>query len=277
MKTNVLYCGDRGITDGLILSILSLLKHNKQTLNIYVFTAKCNHMEKCYLPLSEMTISALDACAKETNPCNCVKLMDITELFDKTPLSANSGTRFTPLCMLRLFADKVDGIPDKLLYLDCDVVCKKNISELYETNVDNYEFAGVLDRYGKWFFKKNLFRFDYVNSGVLLLNMSVIKETGLFEKCRTRCANKKMLMPDQSALNKLAKNKLLLPNVYNNQKSDTEDTVLRHFSNFFKFFPKFQSVSVKPWQTERLHTVLKTREYDELNHELSRFKKLYHI
>lgn len=35
---NVLYCGDRNIEDGLIISILSLLKNVKDELNIYVLT-----------------------------------------------------------------------------------------------------------------------------------------------------------------------------------------------------------------------------------------------
>ena len=37
---NILYCGDRGIEDGLIISILSLLKNVKEELNIYVLTAE---------------------------------------------------------------------------------------------------------------------------------------------------------------------------------------------------------------------------------------------
>ena len=35
---NILYCGDSNIVDGLIISILSLTKHEKGNLNIYVFS-----------------------------------------------------------------------------------------------------------------------------------------------------------------------------------------------------------------------------------------------
>ena len=33
---NVLYCGDKNIEDGLIISVLSLLKNVKTNLNIYL-------------------------------------------------------------------------------------------------------------------------------------------------------------------------------------------------------------------------------------------------
>ena len=37
---NILYCGDNNIKDGLIISILSLIKHTNEELNVYVFTMK---------------------------------------------------------------------------------------------------------------------------------------------------------------------------------------------------------------------------------------------
>ena len=36
---NILYCGDEHMDDGMLISILSLLKHTKQPLHIYVLTA----------------------------------------------------------------------------------------------------------------------------------------------------------------------------------------------------------------------------------------------
>ena len=53
-----------------------------------------------------------------------------------------------------------------------------------EIDLTNIEYAGVFDRYGSWFYRKNIFKRDYINSGVLLINLQLIKETRLFEKCR---------------------------------------------------------------------------------------------
>lgn len=268
-----MYCGDCGITDGLTLSLLSLLENNTARLNVHILTAACSHGEKQYYPIGQETAAELRGLAKKYNPANTVTLTDLSTLFKTLPLSANLGTRFTPLCMLRLFADLVPTVPDKILYLDCDVLCLSSIEELYDTDIEDYEFGGVLDRYGSIFFRKNVFRRDYVNSGVLLLNMKKIRKSGLFENCRKMCATKKMLMPDQSAINKLSKAKLILPEIYNEQKAEQDGTVLRHFTTYFKFFPRFRAVTVKPWQRERMHKVLNNHNYDGLLDKMDRLKE----
>lgn len=128
----------------------------------------------------------------------------------------------------------------------------------------NTKLYGALDYYGKLFFRKNLFEFDYINSGVLLLNLGKIRETGLFQKCRERCQTKKMFMPDQSAINKLVTSKKIVPRKYNEQKKLQEDTVFQHFTTGFKFFPWIRIVTIKPWQIDELHNKLKIYEYDDI-------------
>ena len=71
-------------------------------------------------------------------------------------------------------------------------------------------------------------------------------------------------MPDQSALNKLASAKKIMPRKYNEQRILKEDTVLQHFTTTFRFFPWIHTVSVKPWEKEKMHSILKLYEYDEL-------------
>ena len=166
--------------------------------------------------------------------------------------------------MLRLYADLVENMPDKLLYLDNDVVCLKNPQEFYNILNDNYEIVGVLDYYGSHVYKKNLLKKDYVNSGVLLLNMKLIKETGLFAKCRKMCHDMKMLLPDQTALNFCAKHKLVVARIYNEQKEAQEDTVFRHFSTTFKFWPKFSTQTIKPWQIDEVHNILNMHNFDDI-------------
>ena len=259
-----MYCGDNGIRLGLTMSVISVAKNTPGPISFFIVTAGLSHKGKTYTPISPEYAKRLDDCVKKHSKENSVTLVDASKHFESIKLSKNAGTRFTPLCMLRLFADEISAIPEKILYLDCDVICRKNLQPLYQTNVENCEFAGILDRYGKHFFRKKLLRYDYVNSGVLLLNMKKIRETGLFKRCRKVCTERKMLMPDQSALNKLAKGKKLLPKKYTGQQPEKNDTVLRHFTTFFKFFPTFRTVTVKPWQQDMMHRVLKNYEYDSL-------------
>lgn len=126
---------------------------------------------------------------------------------------------------------------------------------------------GVLDYYGRWFFKNNIFKFDYINSGVLLLNLSKIKQTELFKKARKMCQNKKMFMPDQSSLNKLAVSKKIEPRKFNEQRKLKKDTVFQHFTTSFRFFPWFRIVTIKPWDIENVHKRLKIFEYDDILEE----------
>lgn len=269
---NLLYCGDSNFEDGLIISILSILKHEKSTLNIYVLTMAYETHDKKYLPVRAKTIKKLDKLVKKNNPQSFVKVIDITDIYHKYELSANAETRFTPYCMLRLYADLVD-LPSKILYLDNDVVCMNSFTKLYDIDNSNYELVGVLDRYGSWFFRKKFWQRDYLNSGVLLLNLDLIKQTGLFTKAREMCQTKPMLMPDQSALNKLAVAKKIVPNIYNQQKWIKQDTIFRHFTTTFKFFPRFRTQKIKPWDIDNLHNILKTYEIDDILNEYTQFKK----
>lgn len=269
---NILYCGDSNIADGVIISVISLLRSINEPLNIYILTASVRNNEREYKALSEDFADMLNRRVKEKNKNSSVMLTDITELFDNEPPTSNMDSRFTPCCMLRLYADLVPSMPDRILYLDNDVICRRSCSEFYEQDISDYELCGVLDYYGKWFFRKHVFKADYLNSGVLLLNLKKIRETGLFAKCRKRCAVKKMFMPDQSALNKLAISKKACPRRYNEQRRLQSTTVLQHFTTSFRFFPWVHTVSVKPWHIERVHSVLKLHEYDNILTEYQQMK-----
>lgn len=270
---NILYCGDRNIGDGLMISLLSLMKHTEEQLHIFILTMAYQDSTRTVEPLSQLLVDRISLRLKEANPENSITLLDVSELFAMEPPAANLDTRFTPCCMLRLYADMLPQLPERLLYLDNDVICRADFREFYHQDLREYELAGVLDHYGKWFFHVNPFRMDYLNSGVLLLNMKKIQQTQLFRQCRRRCAEKNMFMPDQSALNKLAVQKKLLPRRFNEQRKLHDSTVFQHFTTSFRFFPWFHAVSVKPWQIDRMHQVLKLHEYDALLAEYTAWKQ----
>lgn len=261
---NILYCGNDKTEDGLLLSILSFLKNAGEPLHIYLLTMSLRFDELAYFPISAAFAGYADRLVKRAGSDNFVVLLDATELFYRELPVMNLDTRFTPYCMLRLFADEIPELPEKILYLDIDIICRKSCGEFYCQDIAAYEFGGVLDHYGRWFFRRRILRFDYQNSGVLLLNLRKIRETGLLRRCRKLCTEKKMFMPDQSALNKLAADKKELPRRFNEQRRLRGDTVLQHFTTSFRFFPWLHPMTVKPWEIEKVHRLLKIHEYDEL-------------
>ena len=261
---NILFCGDQNVCEGIFLSALSICKNANEAIDFYILTAGINE----YSAIPKSFGEKLQNTVQNKNPENTVTLLNVSELFGGYVPTANLGTRFTPLCMLRLFSDIVPEIPDRILYLDADVLCRADFSGLYYSDITDIEIAGVPDRYGKWFFG-NIIKHDYLNSGVLLMNMANIRKSGLFKKCRDVCRKKRMFMPDQSALNKFAV-KRIISNKYNEQGSIKSDTVFKHFTTFFKFFPYIRAVTVKPWHTDKLHEELCIFEFDDILEEYRR-------
>ena len=270
---NILYCGDKGISRGVLVSILSLLKNNIEPVDIYILTIKYEGVE----PFEEKTAVFLDKLVREKNLKNSVKLIDATDIFVKNLPSKNMGSYFTPCSMLRLYIDKVPEIKklDRILYLDYDVVCRKDLSEFYHTDMEGIEAAGVLDIYGRRFYRYHgLFKQDYMNSGVMLFNMKECLKTGMFEKAVRLCGKRWMMLADQEALNKSISSRKLMPARFNDQNErPSPDTVLHHFSNNFKFWPYFRVQKVKPFEIEKVHKILKIYDYDDVYEEYNKYKE----
>lgn len=270
---NILYCGDAGTKDGVLISILSILKHNTdQPINFYVMTIRYEGVE----PFAQHTAAALDKIVKRTNPRNSVRLIDATDVFLRELPAKNMGSYFTPCSMLRLYADEVPELSnlDRLLYLDYDVVCRGSLAELYSTNLTGIEAAGVLDIYGRWFYHYHgLFRQDYMNSGVMLFNMNECRRSGMLGRARALCMRRWMMLADQAALNKAISHRKLMPRRFNEQgERPRQDTILHHFSNNFKFWPVFHVQKVKPFEVAKVHKVLKIHEYDDILREYNKLK-----
>ena len=254
------------------MSILSILKHNKEELHFYIMTIKYEGVK----PFKKETAEFLNSLAKKTNPKNFVKLIDATEVFTKNLPKKNMNSYFTPCSMLRLYIDKIPELNklDRILYLDYDVICRKDIQVFYDTDLDGIEAAGVLDIYGKNFYHYHgLFNFDYMNSGVMLFNLPECLKSKMFEKAVKLCMERWMMLADQAALNKSISRRKLMPRKYNEQaERPKEDTVLHHFSNNFKFWPVFHVQKVKPFEVEKVHEILKIHEYDDILKEYDKLK-----
>ena len=261
---NILFCGDSHAEDGVLIATLSILKNYQKPLHFYVLTMTAKNVTKTFSPFSMQAIKVIEKQLKDINSESTIKLIDITDLYQKNPPRANQNTRFTPYALIRLYADEIPDLPDRLLYLDDDIIVRQSITDFYNQDLTNVEFVGVLDYYGRWFYHDEFKAFDYVNSGVLLLNMAEIKRTHLFKKVRHLIQTREMLLPDQAALNKLATEKRIAPRKFNEQHRLQPDTVIQHFTTSFRFFPYFHTVTIKPWDIDKVHNTLKIHEYDDI-------------
>ncbi|MBR3627697.1 MAG: glycosyltransferase family 8 protein [Elusimicrobia bacterium] len=164
----------------------------------------------------------------------------------------------------RLFIPNLFPQYDKVLYLDSDIIVCEDLTELYNTDIDNL-YAGVVSVY-KYFFKNvlsfnddkiiseeylarklNILNKTYFNAGVLLLNLNEMRKGNIQEKSfKFLFENYPLLYQDQDILNSLFNNKIKFLdrryNVYYRHFLDNKPTTVLHFAG-----PQ------KPWNSYKLN------------------------
>ena len=270
---NILYCGNDGVFDGILTSVLSILKRTKsrEPFRFYIFTMDLSLQKSTYVPIKDAKIEFLSEIVKEYNEKNEIVKIDVSELYvNQFSGCPNESAYCSPYTLIRLLADKVDNIPDKLLYLDADVMFNRDVRLLYKIDVTNYEYAAAPDHYGKY-----LINPGYINAGVLLFNVRLCKEGRLFEKARDWLRTKKLIFADQSALIRSTTCRMLLPQKFNDQKFLHKSTVVRHFSKRLFWLPYPHTDNIKQWQIDRIHKVFGYYCFDDILHEYVRLKAKY--
>lgn len=269
---NLLLCGNKGVFDGALSLLVSILNKTKEDITCYIFTMNLERIKPEFVSITDEQIEFLNSVVKSKNNNSKVIKYDVTEIYEKEFYKcANENAYCTPYTLLRLFADKFPEIPDKLLYLDIDIMVNDDLIKLYNIDIEDYEYAAVKEKYGCW-----LIRYDYINAGMLLLNMKKIRETKLLDKARDLIKHKKMLFADQSAIYKSTTKKLLISRIYNEQsKFNRKNTVVCHFCKRLMFLPYPHTENYKQWQVEEIHKYLKCYAFDKDLNEYLKLKKQY--
>lgn len=271
---NLLLCGNEKVFDGALTELISIINRTSEVINCYIFTAELTRIKPEYTQIKDEQVDFLNEVVKRKNQKNKVTKIDVTKIYENEFKNCvNEGAYCTPYTLLRLFADLVPEIPDKLLYLDIDIMVGRDIAQLFNINIEEYEYAAVKEKYGCW-----LIRPDYINAGMLLLNMKKIKETGLLKKAREKIKTKKMLFADQDAVYWSTTKKKILPRIYNEQsKFNKKDTVICHFCKRLMFLPYPHTENFKQWNIEEVHKVLKCYCFDEDLEEYLRVKEEFNV
>lgn len=127
---------------------------------------------------------------------------------------------------LRLMLHKILPDVDKVLYTDVDVLFRDSLTDLWQTDLEDYVLAavkGAVNLANKWEWNssrpywKHLegMRGRYMNAGVTLLNLAKIRESNLEEQWN-EWAKEKLYYQDQDILNITCQNAIrYLPPKYN--------------------------------------------------------------
>lgn len=211
---NLYYCADNRMFPQLLLSVLSLVKTNRSPLNVVNLTVEVPEYNPKGKKTTPEQTAFLDALLKTAHPDSRFTTVDVSDLFREKLLKGPNlrNKYYSYYVTVRLVAHLVPEIPDKVLYLDTDCIVKSDLSDFFDLDLEGIEIAG----------RKDKFRLSpYFQSGVMLMNMKLIRETGLLERACALCATKKYICYiDMSALNTATKKRKILPPRYNSYKND---------------------------------------------------------
>ena len=110
----------------------------------------------------------------------------------------------TAATYMRYFIPEILPDVDKVIYLDTDLIVRKDLSPLYDTDVSGYPLAAVREPYMERKYRRRCGippNTPVFNAGVLLMNLKYWRETGLGQKALEYSL--KTGRNDQKTLNKL--------------------------------------------------------------------------
>ena len=152
------------------------------------------------------------------------------ELFK--PGSPNFSNPWSYMTMLRCALGIIFEAEDKMLWLDCDTIVFEDISDLFDVNLDGYCIAAVREP------DKSRGIFTYVNTGVLMSNLEVMRLLNKEPEMITFLNNFRFIWPDQDVINLLCQGRIRLVGSEYNCNGYTEPCIrpkILHYANVKNF------------------------------------------
>lgn len=135
-----------------------------------------------YLLISNITKNqriVIDEICKEYKNCK-IKYLDMGNAFNEFNISNViwSKANFYRIKLPDLLLDE-----KKIIYLDTDTLVYKDLSKLYNHNINGKYFIGMLENKDDKFFKKyNSYFNNFINTGVLLCNLEELRKGNISKK-----------------------------------------------------------------------------------------------
>jgi lipopolysaccharide biosynthesis glycosyltransferase len=214
---NIIYVSDINYVEPLLLSIGSLINSND-----------VEKIDKVYIFIDFNKLEIVSK-IKKLLPRNKFEVIEIhDEWIDnlKEELESTISKHASIANYYRLFISQY--LPEdirKAIYLDCDTIVLGEIYSFYELNIENYLFGAVQDSVPENRFYKNQFQLNddlYFNSGVLLMNIELIRKLNFVNSCITFIKNSfsKITYWDQDVINIVASGKIMEIGYQYNYQSD---------------------------------------------------------
>lgn len=199
----IVFASDNNYVRYLSVTILSLIENCSNKYNYDIVVLENNIAEKnkklLFKQISEYKNVSL-------------RFVDVQKFFDE-----NKGINFsTPMYFNlaiynRLFIPEIFKNYDKVLYLDCDIVVKGDLYELYDMDIKEYYIAAAIDMGCRAWEEKNnnlddFYRDKVINSGIILYNIKKCIDINFTEKCLENIQKHNFL--DQETIDMTCKGKI---------------------------------------------------------------------
>ena len=155
---HVCYNLNSKIFDGLLLSAMSIAKHSSEPVQFHILSADLSHLKPEWTSVTAQQAELLNAAIRTYDERHDAELIDCAGEYAKYLADGrNRISIYTPYNLFRLFLDVIElkGNPDKIIYIDTDTMCRRDIKELWDVDISEYEFAAALDFMGKKWINKN--------------------------------------------------------------------------------------------------------------------------
>lgn len=236
---NVVYITDENYAMPTCVSIISLLCSNTKKNHFQIYVLMDNTSRK--------TKQKFEMLQDKYVICNFI---DINSNKYKQIVDICTNTYVTKTALFKFdIANILNGI-DKVLYLDGDILIRKDISELFEIDLSDYYLAAV-DDMGDTLNEKGeselaqrigVEKGRYFNSGVMLLNLDKMRKEQIGGKLLKFRSEQTNYFMDQDAFNKImGMKRFILPYQYNFRTALFDNYLMDEISSVF-FGGKYNSV-----------------------------------
>jgi lipopolysaccharide biosynthesis glycosyltransferase len=169
---NIVFISDNNYIKPTAVAVHSIIANAKTAKNLNFFVLGDS--------LTEDSIGLL----KNSGAKNIKIIPSENLLSDLKNLSVNRHVSHSAL--LKFFLPQIFKDFDKVLYLDSDILVQKDLSELYNTNINDFYAAVIKDtlcvKDSEYMKQVKIYNKFYFNSGVMLLNLRKMREDNITEK-----------------------------------------------------------------------------------------------
>jgi len=195
---NIVCATDNNFVQHCGVMLVSLLKNNSKDVVIYLLTEG----------LTQNNVNLLNEIVTLNGGTLHVVIVNSSVLKDCPMPSSSNLSHISIATYYRLLIPKLlPNVVEKVIYLDCDIVIRHSIQELWETALDD-NAIGAVAQIVEWNILaiKRLnypLKFGYFNAGVLLINLNYWRKNNITEKLFEYLIKKHDVIKyhDQDALN----------------------------------------------------------------------------